>query len=339
MIAASAGSADAVNQLIARGAVVNAVESRKGQNALMWAAAEGHSNVVRTLIDHGADVKAKSKGGFTALVFAAVKNDLPSSRALLAAGADPTYVLPDGSKVLTVAAIWHSTAVAIALLDGGADADTVDRTGNTLLHTAAQQGDVELLKKLLAKGSDPNARTAKVGSAGGRGGGGGFRTQTGEQTPLMLAARANQIDAMKALIAAGADTKLKAEDGSTLLMAAVGSGQVEGVKFAWQYDHDIHVIADGGVTMMHASVTGTAQGATQEAQDRVCEVIQFLADKGAALDELNAKGRTAIDLADGLPIDKAVDLLTELIVKTGAKPKSPSKREREFQRVLKTAGN
>jgi len=91
--------------------------------------------------------------------------------------------------------------------------------------------------------------------------------------------------------------------------------------------------------MMHASVTGTAQGATQEAQDRVCEVIQFLADKGAALDELNAKGRTAIDLADGLPIDKAVDLLTELIVKSGAKPKSPSKREREFQRVLKTAGN
>jgi len=33
-----------------------------------------------------------------------------------------------------------------------------------------------------------------------------------------------------------------------------------------------------------------------------------------------------IDVADILPIDKAVELLTELIVKSGAKPKSPSKR-------------
>ena len=43
MIAASAGSAEAVNLLIAQGADVNAVESRRGQTALMWAAAEGHS--------------------------------------------------------------------------------------------------------------------------------------------------------------------------------------------------------------------------------------------------------------------------------------------------------
>ena len=77
---------------------------------------------------------------------------------------------------------------------------------------------------------------------------------------------------------------------------------------------------------MHAAVTGTAQGATQEAQDRVCEVIRFLAEKGAPLDEKNAQGRTPIDIADVLPIDKAVDLLTELILKSGTKPKSPSKR-------------
>src|SRR5258705_1696945 len=43
MIASGAGSVEAVNQLIAHGADVNAVESRKGQTALMWAAAEGHS--------------------------------------------------------------------------------------------------------------------------------------------------------------------------------------------------------------------------------------------------------------------------------------------------------
>jgi hypothetical protein len=61
-------------------------------------------------------------------------------------------------------------------------------------------------------------------------------------------------------------------------------------------------------------------------QAEVCEVIQFLADKGAALDELDASGRTALSIADGPPIDKAVALLTALIVKSGKAPKIPSKR-------------
>ena len=109
-------------------------------------------------------------------------------------------------------------------------------------------------------------------------------------------------------------------------MAAVGSANVDVVKFAYQYDDDVKVVTSDGTTLMHASVSGTANGGTQEAQERICEVIRFLAEKGAPVDEKNVAGRTPIDLADFLPIDKAVDLFTELIVKSGAKPKSPSKR-------------
>jgi len=331
MIAAGAGNVDIVNQLIAHGADVNGVESRKGQTALMWAAAEAHADVVKTLVQHGANVKAASKSGFTPLLFAATKNDALSAGILLAAGAEPNSALPDGTKALTVAASWHSTAVASQLVDSGADPNVADRAGNAPLHIAAQVGDVELIQKLLAKGGDPNVRTPKAaGGGGGRGGGGGFRPVSGEQTPLLMAARAGQIEA---LIAGGADPKLRAQDGTTFLMSAVGSAQIEAVKFAWEYDKDVKVVTTGGATMMHASVSGTANGATQEAQDRVCAVIQFLADHGAALDDKNAQGRTPIDLADGLPIDKAVDLLTELIEKSGAKPKSPSKRMMDLHGV------
>ena len=55
-------------------------------------------------------------------------------------------------------------------------------------------------------------------------------------------------------------------------------------------------------------------------------MVQFLADKGAPLDERDGRGKTPIDLAEVLPIDKAVELITDLIVKSGATPKSPSKR-------------
>jgi len=55
-------------------------------------------------------------------------------------------------------------------------------------------------------------------------------------------------------------------------------------------------------------------------------VIQFLADHHAKLDEMNGAGQTPIAIADGLPVDLAVDLLTKLITASGGKPKIPSKR-------------
>jgi ankyrin repeat protein len=323
MIGASAGSADVVKLLIAHGAEVNAAESRKGQTALMWAAAEGHSDVVQVLLDHGADVKAASKSGFTALVFAASKNDAKSVKSLLAKGADPNYALPDGIKALSVAASFKSTAAAAVLVDGGADPNVADKGGNTPLHIAAQSGDLDFLKKLVAKGASLNARTAKAPPFRGGAGGGGFFRPIGEQTPLMMAARANQLAAMRALIAAGADPKLKAQDGSTLLMAAAGSGHVDIVKYAYEFDQDVKAVSDAHATVMHSAVTGTTLNATQP---EICEVVQFLADKGAPLDEKDVRGRTPIAVADIQPIDRAVELLTQLIVKSGATPKIPSKR-------------
>jgi ankyrin repeat protein len=314
MIAAGAGSVDAVKMLIAAGAGVNAKETRKGQTALMWAAAEGHAEVVRTLLEKGADVKAASTTGFTPLLFATVKNDAPSVRALIAGGADP-----NAGKPILSAASHRSTAAAIVLAEAGANPNVADPSGNTPLHLAAQNGDEPLAKLLLAKKADIEARTANIPQRG-------FFRQPVGQTPLLLAARAGQLKMMKLLIDAGANPKTKAPDGGSFLMASVGSAKVEAVKFAYQYDDDVKVATTDGATLMHASVTGTSNGATLDAQLRVCEVIAFLAEKGAPLDEKNAAGRTPIDLADILPIDKAVDLLTELILKSGAKPKSPSKR-------------
>lgn len=324
MIAASTGNPDVVKQLLAAGAQVNAAESRKGQTALMWAAAERHPEVTSLLIEHGADIKAASKSGFTALVFAAVKNDEQSIHALLAAGADPNYALPDGTKVLLVAAAYKSAKAAIALVDGGANPNVADRNGNTPLHTAAQLGAADLVDKLIANKADVNARTNKTPAGRGGGfGGGAFRLPPGEQTPLLMAARANQVAIMHALVAAGADPKIAAQDGTTLLMSAAGSGHVEAVKYAYELDPRVDAKTESGNTIMHAAVTGTLASATQP---EICQVVQFLAEKGVPLDVKNNRGQTPLSIADIIPIDTAVTLLTQLIEKTGAKPLIPSKR-------------
>ncbi len=321
MLAARSGNLDAVKLLLAHGAKVNAVDSRKGQNALMWAAAEGHSDVVDYLIAKGADVKAVSQAGFTPLVFAAEKGNAKSVASLLKAGLDPSYTLPRGPSVLQVAVLAEKTEAAKTLLDNGANPDAADRTGNTALHLAAQLGNLEVVQKLIEKHANPNPRTAKV--MAGEGGAAFFRGPSGEQTPLLLAARANHKDVMEALVAAGADPTLKAQDGTTLLMAAASSGHVEVVEYAYKLDPDVKALTDRKSTVMHAAVTGSMQTSTQA---EICKVIQFLADKGADLDPQDSRGRTPLGLADILPIDKAVTLLTRLIEQSGNTPKTPSKR-------------
>ena len=106
-------------------------------------------------------------------------------------------------------------------------------------------------------------------------------------------------------------------------MAAASSGHVETVKYAYELDPDINAVTDRKTTVVHAAVTGSMQSSTQP---EICKVIQFLADKGADLDAIDARGRTPITIANILPIDSAVELLDKLIVASGKTPKQSPKR-------------
>jgi ankyrin repeat protein len=277
---------------------------------------------VQALLEIGANPHAVSRNGFNALAFAVTKNDLASLKSLVGAGLNPNFTLPSGNKLLMMAIGFGHMDAAALLVDAGADVRATDRGGNTPLHIASQSGAVELVRKLLEKGADPNARTARATMQAARGGGGGGRgVSGGALTPLMIAARANHVDVMRALVAGGADPALRADNGSTLLMFGA-AGKAVAVRYAYELDPNVDVVNQLGQTPMHASLGG----GVQRSQDEIVEVIQFLADKGARLDELDEAGRTPISLADIGPIDKAVDLLTALIVKSGGTPKIPSKR-------------
>ncbi len=167
-----------------------------------------------------------------------------------------------------------------------------------------------------------SARLHATMQAGRGGGGGGRAVAGGSLTPLMVAARANQLDVMKMLVAAGADPKIRADNGTSTLMYGASAKLATVTKYAYEIDPNVDVVNQSGQTPIHASISG----GVQRTQDEVVEVIQFLADKGAKLDEIDAAGRTAMTIADIGPIDKAVELLTALILKSGTTPKQPSKR-------------
>jgi ankyrin repeat protein len=154
----------------------------------MWAIADGHADLARTLIEAHADVHASSASGFTPLMFAARNGDLDMAKSLLAAGVKVNETGSDGTHVLPFSIVTGQGEFALFLLEQGGDPNA-DMDGVRALHAAAGNAGLwladwsrrhgggnsfgvgvfltgrldpkvrlRLVKTLLAKGADPNAR-------------------------------------------------------------------------------------------------------------------------------------------------------------------------------------
>ena len=155
MLASSIGSLPIAQLLVQRGARVNAVESFRGQTALMWAAAESHPDVVNLLIKHHADVNVRAKyddwprqmtsepraqfrqsGGLTALLFATRSGCYRCAVAIVKAHADVNQPNPDGVTPLINAIDNRNYDMAMFLLDNDANPGAWDMSGRTALYVA-----------------------------------------------------------------------------------------------------------------------------------------------------------------------------------------------------------
>jgi uncharacterized protein len=169
MTCASSGSVDGVRMLIGRGANVNAKEPSQNQTALMWAAAERHPDVVRTLIELSADLQAHTKKGFTALHFAAREGDMETARLLLAAGVNVNIrSQPDASETASGGEEVRRGRSASGVVTGSARGATPRgpayqatlSAGATPLLVATVRGQIPLALFLLDQGADPNVMDA-----------------------------------------------------------------------------------------------------------------------------------------------------------------------------------
>ncbi|MBS0514849.1 MAG: quinoprotein dehydrogenase-associated putative ABC transporter substrate-binding protein [Proteobacteria bacterium] len=116
-IAAQNGKARAAAALIEAGADVNLGAGTGGYTPLMLAANADSLSIIDQLLKRGARVNAKNAGGVTALMIAAAKDQPKIAARLLAAGADVTATSQDGRTATKIAQSSNSAAV-LKLLQG-----------------------------------------------------------------------------------------------------------------------------------------------------------------------------------------------------------------------------
>ena len=310
MTAARTGKVSAVKALLARGAEVNARERWRGQTGLMWAIVEGHTATVEALIDHNADLNARSNGGWTPFLLAVREGRLDIVRLLLDLGADANEPLrPKGqggttlgladvvraadpaasaaTSALVLAIINGHYELAVLLLDHGADPNVPDARGSALHavafmrrpgsgHPPPQTGNVdglELARALLEHGAEPNVRIdwkemrydridGLVKRPPNISVGRNFTSLVGA-TPFYVAARGGDVALMRLLVAHGADPRQATVQNVTPLMAAAGLGFWDGespgpntgvpesealgaVKLLVEWGNDINAVTDYG---------------------------------------------------------------------------------------------
>lgn len=296
--AAEYGSAEQMEDAVMEEPLqVNAVDEL-GRTALHIAASDGKAELVKILLEAGADAAACNAAGKRPLEVAQgdeVKQLLVAAgevrekelqlcrdinagnvaavKAALAAGVNADALSADKQgTMLCVAVLAKNAEIVKELLTAGADANYVNGSQKSVLHVAAVSADGEVIRALLAAGADP----MHPGNNGA--------------TPLHDAVWARNTAAVEALIPAYADCNYSPDgkrNGYPIAMAIAG-GRADYVQMFINAGMALNAACFAKEPLLHLAAK----------HDRAF-MVKMLLDAGADRNAVDAQGKKAVDYAKG----------------------------------------
>jgi uncharacterized protein len=320
------------------------IHSQGGLTPLLLAARQGYAASVRSLAEAGADVNQLSAGDQTSpLLIATINGHFDIAKTLLDRGANPNLAAENGATPLYAALNCEWAPKSLY--------------PQPRAHLNQKVTYLELMQALLDKGADPNARLKKKVWYSGY----SFDLSGVDEiggTAFWRAAYASDVEAMKLLVARGADPNIPTmkpagrprtadverdvQDvaktpplpiggpGVPPLVAAAGSGYGEG------FAANSHRYAPTGmmaavkylIEELHADVNAADHEGNTALHNAAArgdvEMIQYLVSKGADVKAVNREGKTTADMANGpvqriQPWPEALALLEKLGAKNNHK--------------------
>ena len=158
--AVNEGDTEIIKLLLDKGADANFNPPIGGGTPLMVAAQRDETEIVRLLLTYGADIKVMDKNlGHTALTIAAAVGHIKTVKLLLDHGAPVDEQSDTGATPLQLAVATSNGDLVRLLLDQHADVNHRDKYGRTpLMSATCPECLPEIARLLLARGADVNAR-------------------------------------------------------------------------------------------------------------------------------------------------------------------------------------
>ncbi|XP_059621039.1 ankyrin repeat and KH domain-containing protein mask isoform X3 [Phlebotomus argentipes] len=319
MEAASAGHVEVAKILLEHGAGINTHSNEFKESALTLACYKGHLDMVRFLLEAGADQEHKTDEMHTALMEASMDGHVEVARLLLDSGAQVNMPTDSFESPLTLAACGGHVDLAMLLIERGANIEEVNDEGYTPLMEAAREGHEEMVALLLSQGANINAQTEETQETAltlACCGGflevadylikNGADIELGASTPLMEAAQEGHLDLVKFLLENNADVHAQTQTGDTALTYACENGHTEVAEVLLYYRAELEHESEGGRTpLMKACRAG-----------HIC-TVKFLIAKGADVNRQTTNN-------DHTPLSLACagghQAVVELLLKSGADP-------------------
>lgn len=315
---AGLGHLTGVHLLVAAGACVNARCGHR-RTPLIHAAAGGSVEMIKTLLDHGANAGKRDDAGNTALHVAVLHAQHAPAAALLGRMSQQEIDQPNGKgcSALFEAVLREDAAMTRLLVKGGARVDCRwhQMSSITPLMLAAARGHAEMLHDLLAAGANPDDSAAMAATA------------------LFYAVRGGSLACVGALLDAGADINTCDTRYFTPLLCAVALSKAD----------IVHALLRRGAAMTHHAslvrdisyVSCTQEDAELDYEDGPCrrtlgptqpkrvpqpalllavssgldDMVKLLLGFGADVNVVDANGDTALTKARKLGHHAIVDRL------------------------------